>query len=66
MSCSWDSVYDWSPYGHNSGSGRQREEPTWVRTTDYCRRCGESPGSGSHVFDHDYEFNYGPTKAVRG
>lgn len=24
-------------------------------TQDYCRKCGESPESGSHIFDHTYE-----------
>jgi hypothetical protein len=27
----------------------------WPATTDYCKRCGESPQSGSHVFDHPCE-----------
>lgn len=25
------------------------------KTTDYCGDCGESPESGSHVFDHEYK-----------
>lgn len=24
------------------------------RVTDYCAKCGESPDSGSHLFNHDY------------
>lgn len=25
-----------------------------ARATDYCKKCGESPESGTHFFDHAY------------
>jgi hypothetical protein len=32
-----------------------RFPPADAKTTDYCSKCGDSPESGSHLFDHDYE-----------
>jgi hypothetical protein len=29
--------------------------PDDARATDYCKRCGESPESGTHLFDHPYQ-----------
>jgi hypothetical protein len=30
------------------------------KTSDYCKVCGESPESGSHIFDHEYIFDPNP------
>jgi len=39
----------------NSNTRPRIIPPEGYGTTAYCRRCGESPESGSHVFDHQYE-----------
>lgn len=33
--------------------------PMDVRDTDYCAKCGDSPESGAHYFDHNYEGPHG-------